>query len=141
VKNILIIFFLLASWLDAQEVVVKKDCEKVTTSFKMMSDGTKINHKNIILLEKVLIDNSSTKEEKENAHKALNDMNKKTSDRALNSQYPSMYEEMKEAYIVNCGSFTAENNETIAGMVNRSIDFNNIMAKTIGDELSLSKIK
>jgi len=140
-KNILLILLCAASLLSAEEVVVKKDCVKVTASFKIMSDGTKINHKNIAMYAEVLDSASASKEEKNRTHKLLEDMNQKTADRALNSQYPAMYAEMKKAYIVNCGSFTVENNATISGLINRSIDFNNIMAKALDDELSLSKIK
>ena len=129
------------SLLNAEGIAAKKDCVKVTASFTMMSDGTKINHKNIVALAKILSNSDTSKDKKENARKALEDMNQKTADRALNSQYPAMYDEMKQAYVVNCGSFTAENNGTISGLIERSIDFNNIMAKTLGDELSLSKVK
>ena len=140
-KNILLILLFSTSLLNAEEVAAKKDCVKVTASFKMMSDGTKINHKNIVALSRILSNSDTGKEKKENTRKALKDMNQKTANRALNSQYPAMYEEMKQAYIVNCSSFTAENNATISGLIERSIDFNNIMAKTLGDSLSLSKIK
>jgi len=127
--------------LNAQEVVAKKDCAKVTASFKMMSEGTRINHKNITMYVKILDSISTKKEEKNRARKFIEDMNQKTRDRALNSQYPEMYEEMKKTYIVNCSSFTAENNATISGLIDRSVDFNNIMVKVLGDELSLSKVK
>ena len=140
-KNILLILLFLASLLNAEEVAAKKDCVKVTTSFKMMSDATKINHKNIVALSRILSNSDTGKEKKENARKALEDMNQKTADRALNSQYPAMYAEMKQDYIVNCGSFTSENNKTIGGLIERSIDFNHIMAKTLGDNLSISKVK
>jgi hypothetical protein len=140
-RNVLLALLFSASLLGAQEAVAKKDCAKVTASFKMMSEGTKINHKNITMYAEVLDSASASKEEKNRARKLMEDMNQKTADRALNSQYPAMYEEMKEAYVVNCGSFTAENNGTISGLIERSIDFNNIMAKTLGDELSLSKVK
>ena len=130
-----------ASLLNAQEVVAKKDCAKVTASFKMMSEGTRINHKNITMYVKILDSISTKKEEKNRARKFIEDMNQKTRDRALNSQYPEMYEEMKKTYIVNCSSFTAENNATISGLIDRSVDFNNIMVKVLGDELSLSKVK
>ncbi len=127
--------------LNAQEVVAKKDCAKVTASFKMMSEGTRINHKNITMYVKILDSISTKEEEKNRARKFIEDMNQKTRDRALNSQYPEMYEEMKKTYIVNCSSFTAENNATISGLIDRSVDFNNIMVKVLGDELSLSKVK
>jgi len=140
-RNVLLALLFSASLLSAQETVAKKDCAKVTAAFKMMSEGTKINHKNITMYAEVLDSASASKEEKNRARKLMEDMNQKTADRALNSQYPAMYEEMKEAYVVNCGSFTAENNGTISGLIERSIDFNNIMAKTLGDELSLSKVK
>ena len=140
-KNVLLVLLFSASLLNAQEVVAKKDCAKVTASFKMMSEGTRINHKNITMYVKILDSISTKKEEKNRARKFIEDMNKKTRDRALNSQYPEMYEEMKKTYIVNCSSFTAENNATISGLIDRSIDFNNIMVKVLGDELSLSKVK
>ena len=140
-KNILLILLFSASLLNAEEVTAKKDCVKVTASFKMMSDATKINHKNIVALSRILSNSDTGKEKKENARKALEDMNQKTADRALNSQYPAMYAEMKQGYMVNCGAFTSENNATIAGLIERSIDFNNIMAKTLGDKLSVSKVK
>ncbi len=127
------------SLLGAQEAAPQKDCTKIMTSFKMMSEGTKINHKNLEMLVAIVKNPSKSAEEKRRAKKALEDMNQKTADRAQNSQYPAMYEDMKQAYIVNCGSFTQENNSTISGMIERSIDFNNILAKTLGDPLSLSK--
>jgi len=140
-KHILLILLVSASLLNAESVAAKKDCVKVTASFTMMSDGTKINHKNIVALAKILSNSDTSKDKKENIRKVLKEMNQKTENRALNSQYPAMYEEMKQAYVVNCGNFTAENNGTISGLIERSIDFNNIMAKTLGDKLSLSKVK
>ena len=140
-RTLLLTLLFTASVLSAQETVVKKNCEKVTMSFKMMSESTKINHKNLVMLTGILADTSADKEKKARAQKALEDMNEKTADRAKNSQYPAMHNEMKQAYIVNCGIFTAENNETINGLVERSIEYNNILAKTLGDKLSISKIK
>jgi hypothetical protein len=127
--------------LSAQENAPQKECTKVTSSFKMMSEGTKINHKNLTMLVGILNDPARNKEERANARKALQEMNAKTADRANNSQYPEIFKEMRQAYIVNCGNFTEENNSTISGLIERSVDFNTILAKVLGDDLSQSKIK
>lgn len=93
------------------------------------------------MLKDILQDPSKSKEEKENALKALEDMNIKTASRAKNSEYNNVYREMKAVYIANCDSFTEENNETLNGMIKRSIQFNKIMAELLGDDLSISKTK
>ena len=139
-KNILLVLFSV-TLLSAQDTTATKNCLKVTSSFKVMSDGTKINHENIMALTKMLNDSNVSKDKRDNARKELKDMNQKTADRALNSQYPAVYAEMKQAYIVNCGTFTSENNTTISGLIERSVDFNNIMAKALEDKLSISKVQ
>jgi hypothetical protein len=118
-----------------------KDCPKVTNFFQIMDKSTLINHKNLMMLKDILQDPSKSKEEKENALKALEDMNIKTASRAKNSEYNNVYREMKAVYIANCDSFTEENNETLNGMIKRSIQFNKIMAELLGDDLSISKTK
>ena len=106
-----------------------------------MDKSTVINHKNLIMLKSILENPTKSKKEKENAHKALEDMNRQTANRAKNSDYTKMYSEMKATYIANCNAFTKENNATVTGMIERSIQFNNIMAGLLDDNLSKSKVE
>jgi len=118
-----------------------KDCPKVTSFFQLMDKSTVINHKNLLILKSILQDPSKSEMEKEQARKALEDMNRQTANRAKNSDYPKIYSEMKATYIANCDTFTKENNATLNGMIARSIQFNNTMAELLGDELSKSKVE
>jgi len=126
--------------LSAENLADSKNCKILTQSIRMMSKGTEINHENITMLAEIL-QNGNDKTKRQAARAALEEMNKKTKERQSDSEYPSFYLEIKKGFEVNCGIFTAENNATVNGMIERSIQFNHILAEVLGDKLSLSKAK
>lgn len=139
-KKILFTTVITTAMLLAQDLNTSKECVALTKSIDLMSKATEINHKNIEMLVDILA-HEKDDSKKANAKKALQDMNEKTKTRSVNAKYPEIYKELKKSYEVNCGKFTTQNSATLDSMIDRSINFNNILAKELGDALSLSKIK
>jgi hypothetical protein len=87
-----------------------------------------------------LLHRAQDEKEKASARSVLENMNRKTANRAENSRLPGAYRELAEAYRVHCGTFTPEDNAILSGMIDRSRQYNEILAREVGDELSKSKL-
>jgi hypothetical protein len=115
-------------------------CRKVREGIGMISRATLVNH--AMLLKAVeLLHRAQSEAEKAQARKVLESMNLRTADRAPNSELPGLSAELEEAYRVNCGVFGSEENRTLNGLVNRSRQYNVVLARELGDELSRSKVE
>ena len=139
-KKLLLSIIIGSIMLMAEDPSASKACSTLNDSINAMAQGIEINHKNIMALVKTIHKSKDSKEVSK-AKEDLENMNQGTKTRAANNQYDEMYRELKKSYEASCGAFTKENNKTVTTLINRSIAFNNILAKELADPFSLSKTK
>ena len=117
-----------------------KHCQIVRQSVAAMSEGIRIHH--AMLVKAVdLLHRVQDEGEKISARSVLENMNRKSANRAENSKLSGASRELTEAYRIHCGTFTPEDNATLSGMIDRSRQYNEILARELGDELSRSKLE
>jgi len=116
------------------------DCVEARTGLSEISRTTKVRH--ALLLKAVeLFHRASTSEEKAQALRVLQSMNLRTADRIPNSGLTEASETLREAYREECGGFDAEDEKILLGIVERNRIYNEVLARELGDELSLSKLR
>ena len=137
--------FMQAAGIEIQKVTDPKiatyECQKINDFLKQFDLSTQIYHQKITSFSQVLQSKRATQEEKKIALDSLKNLNATTANRQNNSQYPKTYELLKKSVEVSCGKFLKEQKHSLTTATQLSIEFNNILAKTLKDSLSISKIK
>jgi len=116
------------------------ECAAVRKGLSEISRTTVIRH--ALLLKAVeLFHRAATGEEKVQALRVLQSMNLRTADRVPNSGLIEASEMLKEAYREECGGLGPEDEKILVGIVERNRVYNEVLARELGDELSLSKLQ
>jgi hypothetical protein len=124
----------------AAEKAPSNNCEVVRQSVAAMAEGIRINYAMLVKAAD-LLHRAQDEREKISARSVLENMNRKSANRAENSKLSGASRELTEAYRIHCGTFTPEDNATLSGMIERSRQYNEILARELGDELSRSKLE
>ncbi len=117
------------------------ECQKMDNFLKMFDRATDVYHQKITSSFQILQRKRATQAEKKKALDSLKNLNTTTANRQTNSQYPKSYELLKKSVEVSCGNFSKEQKYVLTKATQRSIEFNNILAKILKDSLSISKTK
>ena len=117
------------------------ECQKINNFLKQLDISTQINHEKLITFSQIVQGRTETNEEKKSARIALEALNTTTSNRQKNSQYPKTYETLKQSVEVSCGDFSKKQKKNLTNSIQRSTEFNNILAKILEDSLAVSKTK
>ncbi len=117
------------------------ECQKINNFLKQLDISTQISHQKIISFSQVIQSKTTSSKEKKNALNALENLNTTTANRQNNSQYPKTYETLRQSVEVSCADFSKKQKKSLTNSIQRSIEFNNILAKILQDSLAVSKTK